>query len=192
MTGTSSSRAVHLMAVALLAATATGCGGTAQPSRSADGPSASAQPSPTSVRDADPCSFLPKDLEKAHALTKADAQQSDTARSCSWSAKNFSMMLLVRWDSDTLVDFSQAFPTLGEKDVVLSGVPLIFGKSDVRPACAAAFFAGQGTVVEIIVGDEPPSTANAACKRVKTIGAPMIQRIREQNLLDETSTPSPS
>jgi hypothetical protein len=173
------------MAVALLATIVGGCGGTEESSPSPN-------PPPTSVRDADPCSFLPRSLATTHDLKQVQADDSETSRSCAWSSASFSMMILVRWDSDSLVDFAQAFPVLSEDDVDLGGVQVAVGKSDDRPACAALFFAERGTVVEIVVGDEPPSSADAACERVENIGASTIQEIRDQDLLDAAPTATPT
>ncbi|KUL20860.1 hypothetical protein ADL12_47325 [Streptomyces regalis] len=175
---------VSLLATAVLG----GCGRTEDPSPSG---SPSTAPPPTSVRDADPCSFLPRPQVTTYDLKRAGKDVSETSRSCAWTSAKFAMMILVRWDSQTLVDFGQAFPVPGEDDVELGGEGVVIGKSDVRPACAAAFLPEQGTVVEVVVGDTPPSTADAACERVKAIGASAVQEIRGQNLLDATPTAPP-
>lgn len=175
--------ATGLLAVALLAATVSSCSPSEAP------PTPSASPAPTSVQDADPCSFVEQSVVTANGLKQASVDKGTTSRSCSWTSDAFSAMVLVRWDPSSLVDFSQAFPVLVGSDVDFGGQKVILGKSDVRPACAAVFFAEQGTIVEIVVGDQPPSTADAACERVKTIGGAVVQRIRDQNLLDKESTP---
>ncbi|MCF1598601.1 DUF3558 family protein [Streptomyces muensis] len=173
------------MAVTLLATVLVGCSGSEDPSPRA---SKSSAPLPESVKEADPCSFLPRSRVTAYDLKKVGKDISETSRSCLWTSAKFSMMILVRWDSQTLVDFGQAFPVLGEDDVKLDGVGVVIAKSDVRPACASVFLPEQGTVVQLVVGDKRPSTADAACERVKTIGASTIREIRDQNLLD----PEPS
>ncbi len=184
MTRAQASARTVLPAAALLAATVSGCGSSDVPPTSAP----SASPAPTSVREADPCSFLDQSVVTANGLTRASMDDSTTSRSCTWTSEVFTTMVLVRWDPASLVDFSRAFPVPGDGDVELGGQKVILGESDVRPACAAVFFAEKGTVVEIVVGDEPPSTTDAACARVKTLGEAAVRAIRDQDLLDETPT----
>jgi hypothetical protein len=173
--------AVGLPVVAALALLG-GCGQAAPPTPSAP-------PPPTSVQDADPCSFVAKSVVTKNDLKQASDATSKTSRSCSWTSANFSMMVLVRWDSDSLIDFSQAFPLLvGSEDI--GGLDAVVGKSGVRPSCAAVFFVDEGTILEVVVGDEPPSTADSACERVRTIGAGAVSKIRDQGLL--TSAPAPT
>jgi hypothetical protein len=173
--------AVGLPVVAMLALLG-GCGQAAPPAPSAP-------PPPTSVQDADPCSFVAKSVVTKNDLKQASDAKSKTSRSCSWTSANFSMMVLVRWDSDSLIDFSQAFPLLvGNEDI--GGLDAVVGKSGDRPACAAVFFVDEGTILEVVVGDEPPSTADSACERVRTIGAGAVSKIRDQGLL--TSAPAPT
>jgi hypothetical protein len=173
--------AVGLPVVAVLALLG-GCG-------QAEAPSPSAPPPPTSVQDADPCSFVARSVVTENDLERASNAKSETSRSCSWTSASFSMMVLVRWDSDSLIDFSQAFPVLvGNEDI--GGLTAVVGKSDVRPACAAVFFVDQGTILEVVVGDEPPSTADSACGRVRTIGAGAVRKIRDQGLLTSAAAPT--
>lgn len=160
-------------------------------------PAASASQAPTSVRDADPCSFLDRSVLTANGLEQAaPVHKAATARSCTWTSTTFTTMVLVRWDPQTLVDFAQAFPVpAGDTDI--AGQKVVLGKSDERPACAAAFFAEKGTVVEIVAGmsvdgDKPPPSVAAACERVKTVGGAAIQQIRAQHLLDPESTTRPT
>jgi hypothetical protein len=175
---------VAALAAALLAFSVSGCRSTATP------PAPTASPAPTSVKDADPCSFLEQSVVSANVLERASADTSTTSRSCTWTSETFTTMVLARWDPRALVDFTQAFPVLVDSEVVLGGHRAVFGKSDVRPACAAVLFAEQGTVVEIVVGDKPPSTADAACERVKTIGGAVVAHLRDQDLLDDRPAPS--
>lgn len=185
----------RLGAAMLLVTVAVGCSETRQPSAS-EPPSASPKPKPrpTSVQNADPCSLLPKSQVTAYDLKRVGKDISETSRSCTWTSSKFSMMLLVRWDSQTLIDFTQAFPVPVEEDVRLGGANVVMGTSDVRPACAAVFFPERGTVVEVVVGDTPPSTAAAACERVKEIGTAAVQEVRDQGLLkvESTATPTPT
>ena len=162
--------AAALLAVALLS----GCGG-------AETPAPPAPPPPTSTRDAEPCSFLPQPVITTNGLKQVSSNKAQTSRSCSWTSAHFSMMVLVRWDQSTLVDFAQAFPT-SVTNIDLDGATAVSGKSESRPACAAAVFPEQGTVMEIVVGDTPPSTTDSACARVKTIGAAVVHEVRAQHL----------
>ncbi len=144
---------------------------------------------PASVKEADPCGFVDRAVIAAHGLRQASADTSTTSRSCSWTSPVFSAMVLVRWDQQTLVDFSTAFPVLVDEDGVWSGQKAIMGKSDVRPACAGLFFAERGTVVEVVAGDEPPSTADAACERVTAIGEQVVENLTRRRLV-ETAPPT--
>src|SRR5690606_12601732 len=107
----------RLGAAMLLVTVAVGCSETRQPSAS-EPPSASPKPKPrpTSVQNADPCSLLPKSQVTAYDLKRVGKDISETSRSCTWTSSKFSMMLLVRWDSQTLIDFTQAFPVPVEED----------------------------------------------------------------------------
>lgn len=168
-----------MLAVALVG----GCGGQDE---------TPAPPPPTSVREADPCSFVAKSVITESGLKRVSDNKSETSRSCSWTSAKFSAMVLVRWDASTLVDFGQAFPVPAGENMDLDGVSAVVATSNVRPACAAVFPAQQGTIVEIVAGDEPPSTTDSACARVRTIGTSAVQEIRKQHLLDEAPSTEPT
>ncbi|MFI9379897.1 DUF3558 family protein [Kutzneria sp. NPDC052558] len=172
--------ALALLAVVLLG----GCGGTAAPA---------APPPPTSVREADLCSFVAPSVVTENGLTATPLHKFDSGASCSWGGPKFSMMVLVRWDRDVLVDLTQAFPVPGE-EFDLDGVKAVVTTSDVRPACAAVVFPERGTVLEVVAGDTPPSTVASACARVKSIGSGVVHKARELGLLklDGSATPTTS
>ena len=150
----------------------------------------SGSPAPTSLSSADPCSFLERSVLAANGLKQeSPAYTGATARSCRWASRVFATMVLVRWDSQVLVDFAQAFPTPVSDDVNIEGQRIVLGKSDERPACAGAFIAQKGTVVEVIVGmyvedNESAPNAHDACELVKRLSGPVIRQIRAQHLLD--------
>jgi hypothetical protein len=147
-------------------------------------------PTPTSLQEVDPCSLLDQSVLDAHGLTKASENTAATSRSCSWaSGKSSAAMVLIRWDRDTLVDFSQAFPDLVDGEIALKGQRVVMGKSSNGGACGAVIVVA-GTIVEIVSGDDPPAAAGAACERVRSFGEVVVQRLREQKLLDPSPTAS--
>jgi len=158
-----------------------GCGGSEEPPP---------DPPPTSVREADPCAFLPESVVAEYDLVLVSEDAGETSRRCSWDSPSFSLMILFTWDEYSLVDFSEVFPDPHEDDADLDGEGFL-SKSRVRPACAALLFAGKETVVQVLVGDLPPSTADAACERVVAIGTPVVQELRAQDLLGAEPTASP-
>ncbi len=174
---------VTLIAAALLSS----CGHSAdeQPSP------ASAEPlRPASLREADPCSFLPES-RVPHGLHPGQLHQGEVVRSCRWPAEAFSVGVYINWDPQVLINFSQAYP-LPAAAAVLDGVEVILQKSSTIPACGMAFPAEQGTVIEVVSGERPPATADRACDRVKEVGTEVIRRMREQGVLDPASTATPA
>lgn len=138
---------------------------------------------PATLQDVDPCTLLDPSMLSDNGLKQALVDKSVSSRSCSWTSDAFSAMVLIRWDGNSLIDFAQAFPVLVDS-VELDGRRVVRGRSDVRPACAGLLFPGrQGTVVEIVVGDEPPSTAASACERVTALGTVIVQQLRKLNLV---------
>ena len=177
--------AVRLSLGALLLATVAGCGADAITPRTVASPPG---PAPTSVREVDPCTFLDQARLSADGMTRIGTATGETARSCTWTAGTQVTLALVRWDPDALTDFSVAFPDLVGGDVTIGGRKVVLSRSKTRPACAGLFFAGRGTVVEIVVGDTGPATADAACERVRVLGEVVIRDLAGRNLLD----PAPS
>jgi Protein of unknown function (DUF3558) len=161
---------------------AAGCGSETKPK-----PNTAAEPNanpvPTTVKAADPCSLLEPSVVSTFGLKDKLVDKSPTSRSCSWKTDAFATMVLARWDDGALADFMQAFPVPVGRDIKIAGLPVVMGRSDVRPACALALFAEKGTVVETVVGYNPPAKVATACARVKLIGASVIRQLRIQHLL---------
>ncbi|WP_405061758.1 DUF3558 domain-containing protein [Kribbella sp. NBC_01505] len=149
-------------------------------------------PRPTNVQEAEPCQLVTQDLLDKDGLKQAGNDKSATSRSCSWTSDKLSMMVLIRWDRDSLIDFSQAFPTMVGTDVEIDKVKVIVGKSNERPACATVLFAAQGTIVEVVAGYTPPAKVTAACDQAKAATAIAIKKLREQQLLQLDQTPTPT
>jgi Protein of unknown function (DUF3558) len=171
---------------ALLAATVSGCSAGEVPPTTPT--TSSASPVPTSVRDADPCSFVEQSVLTANGLKQESTDTYAMNRNCWWTTDAFATGVLVRWDRSALTDFSEGYPRLVGTEVEIGDQKAILAKSDVQPACAAVFFAEQATIVEIVVAYKPPATADTACERVKTIGGAVVQRIGDQYLADEQPT----
>ncbi|GAA3581726.1 hypothetical protein GCM10022222_78050 [Amycolatopsis ultiminotia] len=169
--------AAGLAAGGLIGTVVIGCSGEAP----------SAAPAPMSVRDADPCSFIEQSVATANGLGQGKTVNEARFRNCWWTAGSFTTAIFVRWDRGVFVDFSDSYPEpLG--DVELGGEQVLLGKSRVNAGCAGTIFAENGTSVLVGVAYYPPATADTACERVKTIGGPVVQRLRSLHLLDERPT----
>ncbi|WP_158104160.1 DUF3558 family protein [Amycolatopsis pretoriensis] len=155
-------------------------------------PPVSAEPvRPASLREADPCSFLPESASAPYGLHPGQLHKGEVVRSCMWPAEAFSVGVYINWDPQVLVNFSQAYP-LPAGEAVLDGVAVILQKSSTIPACGMAFLAERGTVIEVVSGDQPPVVADRACDRVKMAGTEVIRRMREQGVLDTAFTAAPT
>ncbi|MGK3203622.1 DUF3558 family protein [Amycolatopsis sp. MEPSY49] len=155
-------------------------------------PPASVEPlRPPSLREADPCSFLPESSTATYGLHPGQLYKGEVVRSCMWPAETFSVGVYINWDPQVLVNFSQAYP-LPAGEAVLDDVAVFLQKSSTIPACGMAFLAERGTVIEVVSGDQPPATADRACDRVKKVGTEVIRRMREQGVLDTASTAAPT
>jgi hypothetical protein len=173
-----------ILTALLLATTVAGCG------RAGRSPEHRASPAPTSVHDVDPCTLVKPAVLSSDNLKQASTDKSTTSRSCSYTAQALAALVLVRWDSETLVDFATAFPNLvGNEE--LAGQKVVVGQSDARPACAVFFLPEKGTVVELVAGSTAPSaTAGEACDHARKLATAAIERLREQKLLSPSPRPS--
>ncbi|WP_409185942.1 DUF3558 family protein [Amycolatopsis sp. VS8301801F10] len=176
---------IVVLAGTLVAATVSSCSGTPAPSTTS---AVSASSAPATLRDADPCSFLDQSVVTANGLVHEPTGTEPNSRNCFWTSDAFAVGILVRWDREMLVDFSENYPSLVGTDVDLGGKKVIMAKRTDRPTCGAQVLVPEPAAVEISVTYRPPDTADTACERLKTIGGTVVQMLRDQRLLDEQSS----
>jgi hypothetical protein len=148
-------------------------------------------PRPASVREADPCTFLPDSVVEKYKLNPGQLHKAEEVRSCMWPTESYAVGVYINWRRDALVNFTEAYPVPGEL-TNLDGLKVVNKKGDDQASCGILFFVGKGVVAEVVSGDQAPATVDDACDRVEDVGTTVIGRMREQRLLDEAPAASPT